>query len=48
MDTVFKGLVITYILSFAAIIFMVYNRIRWHDELHGFFRKKQPAKEDDA
>jgi hypothetical protein len=37
MNVVFEGLIAIDILCVLAIVYMIYNRIRWKDELHGFF-----------
>jgi len=37
MDIAFAGLIAMDILCVLAILFMLYNRIRWKDELHGIF-----------
>ena len=49
MDIVFEGLVTVDILCVMLIIFMIYNRIRGKDELHGIFGSKpkhDPEAED--
>ena len=48
MDTVFDGIIVIYVLSFLAIALMVYNRIKWKDELHGFFKLRRKPEEEDA
>ena len=48
MDAVFGVLVMIVILSVLAIIIMLYNRIRWKDELHGLFEPKQKDEREDA
>ncbi len=47
MDTVFKVIIIMYLLSFLTSALIGYNRTRWHDELHGLCKvKSKPQKKD--
>lgn len=48
MDIVFEGLVATDILCVLAILFMIYNRIRWKDELHGLFGSRPKHDQEDV
>ena len=48
MDAVFKVLVATDALCVLAILFMLYNLVRWKDELHGLFGKRTRSNEEDA
>jgi hypothetical protein len=48
MDAVFEGLITLNILSVLVILFMVYNRIKWKDELHGLFDDEPKQGEEDA
>jgi len=48
MDAVFKALILINILAVMAIMIMLYNRIRWRDELHGLFNYKSKKKQKDA
>jgi hypothetical protein len=48
MDAVFEGLIAIDVICVLAIIFMVYNRVRWKDELHGLFRRKPEDDPEDA
>ncbi|MBS1529342.1 MAG: hypothetical protein JSU01_03460 [Bacteroidetes bacterium] len=48
MDTVFEGLIAMDILCVLVIVFMVYNRIRWKDELHGLFGYRPDQDREDA
>jgi len=48
MDAVFKVLIATDALCVLAILFMVYNLVRWKDELHGLFNIKPRRSEEDA
>ena len=48
MDVVFEGLIAVDILCVLVIAFMIYNRIRWKDELHGFFDDRPESDEENA
>jgi hypothetical protein len=48
MDAAYKIVIVISGLSLLAIAFMLYNLLRWKDELHGLFKIKVKPKEKDA
>lgn len=47
MDAVYKTLIAFNILCLLAIVIMLYNRIKWDDELHGLFNYKRKREKED-